>query len=124
MTGIAEEVGSNHVFDVAKAPLPDQVVAIARECELVVAGRMHLVVLTSVAGRSTVALEYQDKFAGLYELLGYDGRVAKDGQSRWSLTEATHGGLSTIAENERKLLVAWPTVLERARRNLPTVGAS
>lgn len=124
MTGIAQAVGPEHVFDVAEAPLPDQVVAIARECELVVAGRMHLVVLTSVAGRSTVALEYQDKFAGLYQLLGYDGRVAKDSEGRWSLSEATHRGLSTITENERKLSTAWPTILERARRNIPTVGVS
>ncbi|GAA1742455.1 polysaccharide pyruvyl transferase family protein [Microbacterium paludicola] len=121
---IAADVGSEHVYLVEKAPLPDQVVAISREGEIVVSGRMHLVVLASVAGRATVALEYQDKFAGLYRLLGYDGRVVRSESGEWDLVAAVRKGLESARRSELRLADSWPTVLERSRRNLPRISAS
>lgn len=115
---LANEVGTEHVYHVENAPLPEQVVAIAREGTLVVSGRMHLVVLASVAGRSTVALEYQDKFAGLYRLLGYDGRVKRSDDGTWDLSEAVRTGLEDAPDAERRLEAAWSEVVARASRNL------
>lgn len=120
---IRDEFGpSEHIHLVERAPMPAQMVAITREAELVVSGRMHLVVLTSVAGRSAVALDYQDKFEGLFRILGYDGRIAATGE--WDLVDRVRVGLREAPAAERALATSWEEILRRARLNLPASARS
>ncbi|GAA4777008.1 polysaccharide pyruvyl transferase family protein [Microbacterium gilvum] len=119
LAGIASEFATETaLFHVENAPMPAQVVAIAREVDLVVSGRMHLVVLASVARRATVAFDYQDKFEGLYRLLGYDGRIAgPEGADR--LVERVRVALTERESSEDALRASWPEVIRRSTLNLP-----
>jgi polysaccharide pyruvyl transferase WcaK-like protein len=120
LASLAAEIGlSEHVYLIPRAPMPSQIVAIARRARLVVSGRMHLVVLSSVAGTPAVGLEYQDKFEGLYRLLGYDGRVAAPESGDWDLTARVRAALHTADEYEERLASAKPEIERRARLNLP-----
>ncbi|WP_243226780.1 polysaccharide pyruvyl transferase family protein [Microbacterium sp. CIAB417] len=109
---------SEHVFIAGDVVLPGEVSRLAAQCALAVSGRMHLVILAAVGGTPSVGLEYQDKFEGLYEYLGFDLRV-KAGDVRTELLEATLSALSTREELRAQLQSALPRVKQFAGRNIP-----
>ncbi|WP_084985444.1 polysaccharide pyruvyl transferase family protein [Prescottella equi] len=59
----------SNCFAVSDLLSPDQVVALARRSSLVVTGRMHLAVLSILAGTYAITLASQGKVEGLYRLL-------------------------------------------------------
>jgi colanic acid/amylovoran biosynthesis protein len=123
LEALAAEIGSSeHVYLIPRAPMPAQIVAVAKRARLVVSGRMHLVVLSSVAGTPAVGLEYQDKFEGLYRLLGYDGRIAAPKSGDWDLTSRVRAALALADDYAENLASAKPEIERRARLNLPSSG--
>lgn len=117
---IATAVGEGpRLFHVRRILSPDRIVALARQADFVVSGRMHLVILASVGDAPTLGLEYQDKFSGLYRLLGYDGAVRADEDGNWDLVEATKRASDRADESRKAWALAKPRVLELARMNVP-----
>jgi colanic acid/amylovoran biosynthesis protein len=65
-----------HVFLVDSLPTPGEVVAIGSQADFAVTGRMHFAIVSSIANLPSIALSYQGKLQGLYELFEIEGVVS------------------------------------------------
>jgi polysaccharide pyruvyl transferase WcaK-like protein len=96
---------------------PPQVAWIASHSELAVSGRMHLVILAAAGGTPALGMDYQGKFEGLYQLLGYDLRISA-GKLKDRLLEDVLAALERRVEIDRALVRSLPGLRAKARLNL------
>lgn len=111
-------LGDPRVHLVSHVLLPGDVVEVAESCILTVTGRMHLVILSAVGGTPSVALEYQGKFEGLYELLGFDLRVGAL-ENPDTLSEIVFRAIEKAGEYRETLSHRRSRLIDLARLNLP-----
>ena len=107
-----------HVF------LPPQVAWIASQTDLVVSGRMHLVILAAVGGTPALGMDYQGKFEGLYQHFGYDLRI-EAGVLDGRLTPRVLDALERRDDLRATLAASMPQIRALAQRNLhPQIRAA
>lgn len=96
---------------------PSEVVSVAKHCTITVSGRMHVLILAAVGGSPGVGLEYQGKFEGLYQLLGFDLRVPIE-NIETELTNKVFSALKQQLVLKQTLLQQLPVARTLAFQNL------
>lgn len=77
---ISAAVGSSdHLLLVERILMPDEVVELASRVDFVITGRMHLAILSAIAGTPAIAISYQGKIEGLYRNLDLDCFLSTEG---------------------------------------------
>ncbi len=107
------------VLHVPRIMSPDQVTALAARSVFVLSGRMHLVILAAAAGVVSMGLEYQGKFAGLYEVMGYEGAVRLDGLDAEQLSTRVLTALASRQESANSFANEWSKVEAMSFKNIP-----
>lgn len=108
---------SEALFLVDRVLLPPQVAWVASHADLTVSGRMHLVILSAVGGTPAVGFDYQGKFQGLYENLGYDLRVPAGSLSD-RLRSIVFDALKSHQQLRDALQQSMPRIRDLAQRNI------
>jgi polysaccharide pyruvyl transferase WcaK-like protein len=103
---------------------PGQVAALASRAAFAVSGRMHVVVMAASAGTPSIALSYQGKVAGLYELLGLTSYVAGGPELAADLIAALESMVDELEDNRETLAAALPGIRELSMRNLAGLTAA
>lgn len=110
--------GGDHTHLVESISLPGIVTAIAKEADFVVTGRMHLAILSATVNTPSLALTYQGKVEGLYQLLGINSWVEPSGLLYSELLE----NFDSINQNapifRQNILDNMSRITELAGRNI------
>lgn len=115
------EVGPGDLHLVEQQPTPAQVRALAAEAQVVVTGRMHLAIMSLMAGVPAVTFSTQGKVSGLMEALGVPELCVEPGAGMGDrvtalLTSAADGRLVA------RLRETLPAQRERALENVEGLG--
>ncbi|WP_172979860.1 polysaccharide pyruvyl transferase family protein [Agromyces agglutinans] len=115
---LADEIRpSPHVLSLPETLEPGEVVRLAQYASLTISGRMHLAILSAVAGVPTVGLDYQGKFEGLYRLLDIADLRVPQGELDGRLVESVERALAQLESYSGSLRRALPDVIRLAERN-------
>lgn len=115
------DISDNRVLLLSDAYNAMEIKAACRHCDFLFTGRMHLMVAALCSGVPAVAIEYQGKFTGLFNLFQFDTSYTITAELACNKVELEHFVISKFIERnkiKKSLLERLPGVLKLSEKNL------
>ncbi|WP_082455564.1 MULTISPECIES: polysaccharide pyruvyl transferase family protein [unclassified Plantibacter] len=108
---------SDHLLLVDRVLMPDEVVELTSRVDFVITGRMHLAILSAIAGTPAIAISYQGKIEGLYRNLDLDCFLTTEGDFARALEAQYQRVSANLASVRARMIERVPAMKSLAEEN-------